>query len=153
MLQRIQTVYLLIVVVLTSLLFFMPLAVVGLDGKFGDMTVLNLYPVFEDNGFACESRGIIGIVVAIILLTIATVFFYKKRPLQVNMLLINILLKLVFYGIFAYAYLEHTCDAQNATVNLKLAITFPAVAIILDILAVRRIKADEALVRSLDRLR
>ena len=41
----------------------------------------------------------------------------------------------------------------DASVSVKIALSFPLVNLILDYLAIRNIGADEALVRSLDRLR
>ena len=42
---------------------------------------------------------------------------------------------------------------EGASVSVKIALSFPLVNLILDYLAIRNIGADEALVRSLDRLR
>ena len=41
----------------------------------------------------------------------------------------------------------------GAALSVKIALSFPIIALILDYLAIRNIGADEALVRSLDRLR
>ena len=41
----------------------------------------------------------------------------------------------------------------DIALNVKIALSFPIIALILDYLAIRNIGADEALVRSLDRLR
>jgi len=42
---------------------------------------------------------------------------------------------------------------KGATASFKIAVAFPLVAIILDYLAIRSIGKDEALIRSLNRIR
>ena len=124
MLQRIQTVYLLIIVALTVATLFLPLAVL---------------------------QQALTAIIAIIALV--TIFLYKKRILQIRLCVFNALLILGFYGFFAFLIYSLKGDMEGASVSVKIALSFPLVNLILDYLAIRNIGADEALVRSLDRLR
>ena len=58
-----------------------------------------------------------------------------------------------FYGLFAFFCWNLDSRIDPLSLSLKIALSFPLVSLILDYLAIRNIGADEALVRSLDRLR
>lgn len=62
----------------------------------------------------------------------------------------TIILLLGLFGLFFY----FTYAAfEDARVAFKIPVAFPLIAVILDYLAIRAIGKDEALVRSLDRIR
>jgi hypothetical protein len=68
----------------------------------------------------------------------------------VKILILTIILVLgLFSTFFWFAYMGF----KGAQVSFKLTIAIPAVVIILDYLAIKAIAKDEALVRSLDRIR
>ena len=134
MIQRIQSVYLVLVAGLMLAMLFLPVplhccAVLG---------------------------GLVGLVAAIAL---TAVFLYKRRLLQIKLCVVNILLLIGFYG--AYFLLPAACGgggscalAGDAGVTVcPIAMVIPAVAIVLSFLAIRGIKKDEKLVKSYDRLR
>ena len=148
MLQRIQTVYLLIIVALTVATLFLPLAVLqqgddasGLSTMIGEPELL--YPAW----------GLFALTAIIAIIALVTIFLYKKRILQIRLCVFNALLILGFYGFFAFLIYSLKGDMEGASVSVKIALSFPLVNLILDYLAIRNIGADEALVRSLDRLR
>ena len=131
MLQRIQTVYLLIIVALTIAILFLPLAVL----QSGDQL------------FTFDATGIST------MLALLTIFLFKKRILQIRICVFNAILMLGFYGLFAFFYWDLGNQKEIFSLSLKIAFSFPLISLILDYLAIRNIGADEALVRSLDRLR
>ena len=67
------------------------------------------------------------------------------RVLGFTIILLIGLFGLFFY--FAYAGFD------GATTSFKIPVSFPLIAAILDYLAIRNIGKDEALIRSVDRLR
>ena len=89
----------------------------------------------------------------IAIIALVTIFLYRKRILQIRLCVFNALLILGFYGFFAFLIYSLKGDMEGASVSVKIALSFPLVNLILDYLAIRNIGADEALVRSLDRLR
>ena len=135
MLQRIQTVYLLIIVALTIAILFLPLAVL----QSGDQL------------FTFDATGISTMAAQPEL--IYPIFLFKKRILQIRLCIFNAILMLGFYGLFAFFYWNLGNQKEIFSLSLKIAFSFPLVSLILDYLAIRNIGADEALVRSLDRLR
>jgi flagellar basal body-associated protein FliL len=78
------------------------------------------------------------------------IFLYKKRILQIRILVFSVVLLLGLFGLFFYfTYAGFT----GAKVAFKVPVVFPVVAVILDYLAIRAIGKDEALIRSLNRIR
>lgn len=153
MLQRIQTVYLLIIVALTIAILFLPLAVL----QSGDQLF-----IFDATGISTMATlpeliyptwGLFALAIVISLLALLTIFLFKKRILQIRLCVFNAILMLGFYGLFAFFYWNLGNQKEIFSLSLKIAFSFPLVSLILDYLAIRNIGADEALVRSLDRLR
>jgi hypothetical protein len=151
MLQRIQTVYLLIIAALAALLLFMPLSVL----QTGDR--LYTFDAFGVNDVAASeivypTWGLFVLAALMSLLALVTIFLYKKRMLQIRLCLFNAVLMLGFYAFFAYLIVVIK-QQLDISVSVRIALSFPVICLILDYLAIRNIGADETLVRSLERLR
>lgn len=147
MIQRIQTVFLLVSAVLVALLFTLPFAEIAKDGSlylFNYQGIL-LDGVLKENGMA------ISVLIAIILgLHGFAVLSYKNRIRQIRLTVFAILLLIGLFGLFFF-FTYYTFS--DATISFKISMVFPLVAIILDYLAIRSIGKDEALIRSIDRIR
>ena len=147
MIQRIQTLYVFLSMVLMGLLLVFPIAGI-VDGS-------SIY-LFDKLGIHGESGLVqngwpIGVLISIIvLLHFVVVFGYKKRIRQMRLLVFSILLMVGLFGMF---YFFTYFSFENAQVSFKIVVAFPLVAIILDYLAIRAIGKDEALIRSIDRIR
>ncbi|HBK29387.1 MAG TPA: DUF4293 domain-containing protein [Parabacteroides sp.] len=151
MLQRIQTVYLLIIVALMTATLFLPLANVQID---------NAFYRFDATGISAPEEliyptwGLFALVAAITFIALATIFFYKKRILQIRLCVFNAILMICFYALWGYyVWNAQRISGEGFAFNCKIVLTFPVISLILDYLAIRNIGADEALVRSLERLR
>ena len=161
MIQRIQTLYLLLVVILGTLLcIFSPVEFL-LPGAtdYVSLHALDKWPL------AVMS-------IAIPLLALVTIGMYKRRLLQVRLNIMNVVLCLGYYALLALyvAYIVKgyeplgavncelsTVNCQLSTVNCEWYLTMwsaiPLVNVVLTMMATRRILKDEALVRAADRLR
>lgn len=143
MIQRIQSVYLLIVVILSiGLIFALDLwkisgaKVFALD-LFSDDSILNkLIPTF----FVLS--GVIAI---------CTIFLFKNRQLQFVLGRIIILINLFLLGILIYVSLNLPGEANASEKGIGMFI--PIAAILFSVMANKAIKKDEDLVKSVDRLR
>ena len=138
MLQRIQSVFLALALVLLGLLFVLPyMRMVDAQGVEYAMSAME-YPM-----------AVIQIITFAV--TLITIFLYKKRMLQIRLCVFNSIALLGYQGVIIwYAYLL----SKSADVaRLNVTIVIPVIAAILIFLALRSIAKDEALVRSLDRLR
>jgi len=137
MIQRIQTIYLILTFLVTGvLLFFIPLWITN-DGK--------SFYFMQDQVYTI----LLGLST---MLTIISIISYKKRQNQFVMGRLNIILNLILLGLFVYRSLNLSGEA--ATVSEKgIGMFLPIVAIVLLVLANKAIKKDEDLVKSVDRLR
>ncbi len=155
MIQRIQTLYLLLAAVLMSLTLFLPLATIWYGSEelvvkawFADGTV----------GFKAPLPLYLGIILSVATaLPFVTIFLYKKRMAQIRLCVSEIVL-LLGSAAFIALYCYRMCDVlaelmQDLNFTLGFAALMPVVAIIPMVLAIRGIAKDEALVRSLDRIR
>ena len=137
MIQRIQTIYLLLAFMLTGILpFFMPLWTMS-DGKEYFFMQNQVYIV------------VLGLSTTLSLLSIVS---YKKRQNQFVIDRLNIILNLILLGLFVYRSLN--LSGETIAVSEKgIGMFLPIVAIVLLVLANKAIKKDEDLVKSVDRLR
>ncbi|HAH26279.1 MAG TPA: DUF4293 domain-containing protein [Prolixibacteraceae bacterium] len=147
MIQRIQTVYLLIAALLIGLLFLLPFAEIAKDGAIYmfNFKGIVLDGTLKENGTSISI--LIGIIIALQGVAIAS---FKNRARQMRLTVFAILLMLGLLGMFFFFTFY---SFSGANVSLKISVLFPVVAIILDYLAIRAIGKDEALIRSIDRIR
>ncbi len=148
MIQRIQSIYILISVILLGLLFVLPFAEIAYNQQVYEFNIKGIEGATNNllqNGWA------IALLAGIILLIhIIVLFLFKKRVLQMRMLTFTILLSLGFIGLLIFFVQK---SFQDPTISYKIALSFPLIVAILDYLAIREIGKDEALIRSLDRIR
>ncbi|MCQ2359923.1 MAG: DUF4293 domain-containing protein [Paludibacteraceae bacterium] len=135
MIQRIQTIYLFIVTVLGILLCCFPVA------DAGDFTI--------KWGATITFSGLSLLMPTV---SLATIFLYKKRILQMRLCSFDIILNVLTLLLTALdVYLAH--NTGDADIKLYWPVVIMPINVILLYLAIRAIGKDEALVRSLDRLR
>jgi hypothetical protein len=137
MIQRIQTVYLLIaLVILGALPFVFPLFTMN-DGKEFHFMNDSFYTVL----FGLSTT-----------LTLISIMYFKKRQHQFVLNRLTIILNLILLGLFVYRSLN--LSGETVQVSEKgIGMFLPIVAIVFLALANRAIKKDEDLVKSADRLR
>jgi len=151
MIQRIQSVYLLLSALLMGSLFFLPLA------KITDQenTIYNfMYRGIENS----NAEMVIPTLALAILLTVATVvaflciFLFKNRMLQIRLCGLNMGLLLGSTGMI-YFLGSQAIDEISGVMSYQITTAFPIVAFILTFLAMRAIGKDVALLKSMDRIR
>lgn len=147
MIQRIQTIYIFLAAVLTGLLLKLNFAELAVDGNW---YVFNATGIGSGEEMIFNGLPVMGFIGLITLLHLITIFLYKKRIGQIRLLSFTIILLLGLLGIMLY-FLYAGFD--GAEVAFKVPMVFPLIAIILDYLAIRSIGKDEALLRSLNRIR
>lgn len=152
MLQRIQTVYLLIIVALMVATLFLPLAMLQAGDQFYSFDATGVSTIAAEPELVYPTWGLFALTAVISILALITIFLFKKRILQIRLCIFNAILMLGFYALFGF-FVWILKDQLGAALSVKIALSFPIIALILDYLAIRNIGADEALVRSLDRLR
>lgn len=150
MIQRIQSIYLLLSGLLMGSMFFLPLAELANENE----SFTFLYRGFEDSA----SELVMPTWALAILLTITTllsfviIFLYKKRILQIRLSGLNMGLMLGTTGMI-YFLGNQGCKEFATDIVYNIPAVFPIIALILTFLAIRAIGKDEALIRSMDRIR
>ena len=129
MIQRIQTIFLLIVVIAQVVLHFQ-----GLDVElFGSMYIV-------------ASLSLVSFLLAIV-----SIFSYKKRVRQILLNNINIFINVLLTGLLIYWLLNLSGGISFPEKGIELA--FPPISLFCLFIANIYIRKDEKLVKSVDRIR
>ncbi len=150
MLQRIQTVFLILASVCMLVASVTPLAYFFYNGN---PVVFEAMGMYQNGNIESSTWALFAIGAISSLLALATVFLYKTRMLQIRISVFNIFLMVGFYLYFGFLVFRINPEAGLQFQKIGVGIIMPVIAIILTYLAIRRIGADEILVRSLNRLR
>jgi hypothetical protein len=158
MIQRIQSIYLLLAATAALLTFFLPFAHFLSDGvKLSEYALFGFFNVQSD---VTESAGPYGFPawifsLLVVVIPLIALFLYKNRPLQLRIARLGFLLNLGFlvYLFFAVDSIYRENYGEEVEVLYHAGFYMPVIAIAFLFLAVRGIKKDEALVKSLDRIR
>ena len=136
MLQRIQTVYLLIAAIFAGGLIFV----------FHLWTTANDVPVY-----AKDDILYLAMFFGSSALSLISIFNYKNRKFQFVLGRLNIILNFILLGLFLYLLLMTPGESEISEKGVGIFI--PIFSIVFLVLANKAIKKDEDLVKSVDRLR
>jgi len=151
MIQRIQTIYLLLAGLALSCPIFLPLATASGDAASLASTGDNFFA--DGTYWAKEFPGWMG-TLFLMAGAVYAIFLYKNRPRQMQTAGAIALGTFILCGLFGVlGYFNAQELPEGATAHLSLGSALPVLAIPLLLMAYRAIKKDEALVRSSDRLR
>ena len=135
--QRIQTLYLALATALIIAMFFLPKAVVpGADGTASETFRFVTYIPY------------LILLAVIALLDLLALTGWKHRVFQMRTAILAALVTLALQIWLVVDYLSN-----SGAMVFRIAAVFPVVAVILDLMAARRIHADQLLVESFSRLR
>lgn len=150
MLQRIQSVFLLLASAAMLLAVATPLATFVYNG---DRVVFEAMGIYLNGELNDSTWGIFAVGAISSILALVTVFLYRSRMLQIRLSIFNIVLMIGFYLYFGFILFKLNPMESLHFQKVGIGIIMPVIAIIFMVLAIRKIGADEVLVRSLDRLR
>ncbi|EAS20160.1 DUF4293 domain-containing protein [Nonlabens mediterrranea] len=136
MIQRIQTIYLLLAAAVSGGLIFV--VSLWIDGEGNEVV-------------AMDESSYFGAFVVSALLSLVAIFIYNNRKLQTVINRLNILLNLILLGVFVYRSL--TMSGETAVSEKGIGMLIPIISIVFLVLANRAIRRDEQLVKSADRFR
>ena len=153
MIQRIQTLFLLGVLILISLMFFFPLAELIDPANISYSFIYRGIPsVIEGEPMLFKAYPVAILLTIIVLNVMVTIFSYKKRIRQIRLTVFNIFCMLGMMGLVYYS-INSQVEEMNAIANYSIINAFPLVGVVLSYLAIRHIGKDEAMIRSMDRIR
>ncbi len=151
MIQRIQTLFLLVVVLLSG--FLLTGDIVRMTAGNSTVFSLGFTGLSNQGGEVIQRLWPMSVILAIVpLLALVSVFLYRNRPLQMRFTMIVLLLSVgtLILGAFYVLMLDRKI---GITVVWTVKVVFPLVSALLAWLAWRAILRDDARVRSYDRLR
>ena len=147
MIQRIQTVFLFLSAIFAGILFFAPIASFGVGEEILNLSIFGVEN--HTNAFLLLALAILMFVVPVV-----TIFMYKKRELQLKLSSLNVFLNALFCGLIFLFYVDNIQERLQAeTVVYAFGTYIPLINMVLSILAIRWIKKDIELIKSIDRLR
>ena len=153
MIQRIQTLFLLGVLVLMTLLFFFPLAELIVSASDSYLFIYRGIPSLKEGEPMLFNAYPIAILLLVIVLNVfLTIFSYKKRLRQIRLTVFNIFCMLGVVGL-VYYNVNSQLEPMQAIARYSIVNAFPLVSVVLSYLAIRNIGKDEAMIRSMDRIR
>jgi len=144
MIQRIQSVYLLIATLLSGGLIFMLKLWENEEGL--DFFVLDS---FSSNNLLLKSMAVLFFVSAF--LTFIAIFQFKKRQLQFVLGRLSILINFIILGIVVY--FSQNLSGEISVSEKGIGLMIPILTILFVVIANKAIKKDDELVKSVDRLR
>lgn len=166
MIQRIQTIYLFLAAMCcVVMVFFSPMQFMTPE----DAAVQQIYSfdlrhlhevcympdgdlIHVPNRAVMSTWGLPAIVLSIFVLCIVDIFLYRRRILQARLNIFTVMLCVGYYAMLAM-YAWFACRRFGVDWYIDWSASLPLVALVLVMMATRRILQDEALVRAADRIR
>ena len=149
MIQRIQSVYLLVITILMIICMCNPVgSIIASTNEISEFG--NLCITLPDGTKDYAPWALFAILMVVAILSFVTIFLFKKRMLQIRLTIFSSIMLIGYYlALVALALML----AEGTSFTPSWTICLPFVAIVLNWLAIRGIGADEALVKAYDRLR
>jgi hypothetical protein len=145
MIQRVQSLYLFLVTVLSAVLFLVPLFSIQSFAAATEPAGAQTPFMINTNSFLLILNCAIGAVAFI------SIFLYRKRVTQIKACNLTMILICVFVGLLFYT--ADTLNGMNQRVQYQFGTYLPLIQLVFTFLALRGIKRDEELVKSANRLR
>ena len=151
MIQRKQTLFLVLAIILSITCLCMPIGILEPVGMGTPTVIWNLGTVVQGSGVQFSNWPLFAFLAVSIVLEIIAIFTYHRRMLQAKLCSWSIVFSLAWYTYFAFSILNGF--GKSFTFHLQFAACLPLVAIIALVLARRGVIHDEKLIRSADRIR
>jgi hypothetical protein len=159
MIQRIQTVYLFLLFAIGLILIWQDPVYAWFDG----VNQPSAYVLLFCNSYSGTPAGTEVIYVADLMtiftsalsmgLAVVSIFLFKNRKLQMKAVLFVVLLCLLVLGILLLRYYLLKRAHPELAGHLGFPLVWPALMAVSALMAFRSIKADEEMVRGMDRIR
>lgn len=158
MIQRIQTVFLFLAAACSVALFFFPVASFLSELTYQKLFITGLVNMAPGSPVAMPASLILPLAVVgalMALMAVSGIFTYKKRTLQLRIVMFGILFTVMMIAGIFFLYVPLIQKNLSVVPDYSggIGIYFPLITLVLFILANRAIRRDDKLVKSLDRLR
>lgn len=150
MIQRIQSVWLLLAALISMLLFYFDIVTINYES-----TGSEIDQSFSLMGFGIQGYLLAALAAALVILPFLAIFMFKNRKKQI---LVTILAMVLNFGFVAFSIMaigSFTTNHQPAVTGSTygMAAFVPLITVIFLFMAIKGIRKDDKLVKSVDRLR
>lgn len=172
MIQRIQTVFLLLALLANPVVLFLPLGAATNDASMEGLNVELTGSTIHKTGVDEETAQLVDetlsfsddtmlmvhtiLVVLVSVYLLVLIFLYSDRPRQIRLGYVGIVLVMVQIVISALLFMqlpEMSGGGDQIRHDIGFGLFVPVVTLLLTYLAIRRIQKDENMVRNMDRIR
>lgn len=156
MIQRIQSIYLLVAVLAGIATFFFKLATFLADQIYLEWYIYSLRNLTKGSDVIIHDYYSVFVTIlmaAVMILAVLIIFLYKNRRQQLKLGRIAILINIVLIIVVFFIYPEVIERKLQVETTFETGIYFPLISLLFLIMASRAIMKDDKLVRSADRLR
>ena len=157
MIQRIQTIFLGLVILLGVAAFFLPIMSFTADGFTYTMNLYKTVAADDLTNVISKNMGVGALQGIVQLVALIAIFLFKNRSLQIKIgKLIILLIAFQIAAVVMYSDTVKTLmgiNPEDIAVGFGLGAIIPVLSLVCAYLAVHFIKKDDKLVRSADRLR
>jgi len=156
MIQRVQSIYLLLVTILMSFLLIMPYAFMDLPGNQSLLFKASTIQLNSPTDIVSVYKSTIPVIMMILItgmFSFCIIFFYNHRILQIRLVLLNFLFIVILTAIMLYYCIDARSDFSAEKLSFRLAMVFPVLSLVFSFMAIRAIRHDEMLVNSYNRIR
>jgi len=153
MIQRIQSLYLLMAAILNSLLFIFPLNEMISSNHILTISVLGIFEQTDNQAtLIADLFPLLAINVVSLLLSLISIFLYKNRKAQMRLTIYNSIINLSI-ALLALFYASQIASIHNINLGFSIGLMFPFIGAFLSFIAFKAIKKDDNLIKSVDRIR
>lgn len=152
MIQRIQSLYLLVALLVTGSLLFTNMLYLETTTASMALRQNGLFVVTGNADLIGRTMPLQLMLTVTLLLLLVTIFLFKKRQLQLRICGINLAMH-AGLSVLIFYYGKHFSKLFNAELSFNWPLVLPVVSIVLLLLAMRSILSDELLIKSIDRIR
>lgn len=154
MIQRIQSIFLLVSSILMGIFLTTPIARFITNNQENIILQASGFKnIANQNELLNATTPLLILCIIILLISLISIFLFKKRILQIRLCIYNILLNIGLIGLFVFYYLNFINNHDISEKMFTIFTPVPLANIILLILAFRGIRKDEVIVKAYDRLR
>lgn len=156
MIQRIQSVYLLIAAISMALLFAFPVAwYYGTSNtiEFFTYRIIDHIPGNEPLFSTAFFIPLMLLMFVNMLLPLFIIFDYKRLMRQISFIRLNIFLLMVMIALIFFFYSNQLSKLLAVEADFSFGVFLPLIAMVFSFMAMRAVQLDLKLLRSVDRLR
>jgi hypothetical protein len=155
MIQRVQSVYLLLVTIVMSFFIVRPYAEVTLND--GQKLLFHAYTIrpepYDSESSSKTTAPVIALVIICGLTSFATIFLYSRRDLQLKFCILNIIMLAALLSAMFIYYSATKEPAEVVQHTFRIPAIYPLMAIMLNFMAYKAIRHDSMIVKSYERIR